>query len=114
MFRMLLCQVGCLRSGVVCMGHVKVVWGPVEFMVSGVMCWLSGNICRVFWGHVQGVRGHMECVGCLRFKCVGGENGMYSVGCLRNMWSVWECVSVVCGQQVSWQTACSHGLLSFR
>jgi len=41
MFRMLY-QIGCLRSGVVCMGHVK-----VEFMVSGVMCWVSGDICSV-------------------------------------------------------------------
>jgi len=43
MFRMLY-QIGCLRSGVVCMGHVK-----LEFMVSvsGLMCWVSGDICSV-------------------------------------------------------------------
>lgn len=89
------------------------VYGSCEGCLGSCVGCL-GTYVGCFWGHVQGVRGHMECVGCLRFKCVGGENGMYSVGCLRNVWSAWECVSVVCGQQDSWQTACSHGLLSFR
>lgn len=56
--------------------------------MSGVMCRVTRDICRVF-------SGHMECVGCLGFKRVGGENGTYSVGCSRDVWSVWECVSVV-------------------
>ncbi len=79
-------------------------------------------MCRVF-GVILSVWCLRSCLGCLGShvhagfqvcECVVGESGICTVGCMMDVWTVWECGSVACGQQVSWQTACSHGQLPFR
>ncbi len=95
----------------------------------GVMCRVVKVMLSVVSGSCVGVWSHFECmVFEVLFRCLGshvhagfqvcecvvGESGICTVGCMMDVWTVWECGSVACGQQVSWQTACSHGQLPFR